>query len=386
MRTFSVDQGIPIRCWARDPDEGSLKQARNLARLPFAVRQIAVMPDCHKGFGMPIGGVLASENVIVPNAVGVDIGCGVLAVRTSLTGLERTDVVRILEDIRDLVPTGFKHHPVPKEWEGFSRAPGIPVIQRELESSRRQLGTLGGGNHFIEIQKEKDGPVWVMLHSGSRNFGLKIASEYHRRALKECRRQDIELPDDELAFLAFDSELGQEYFSAMGFAVEFAAANRAEMMTSVKQVLTARMGCSFDLAIDVRHNYAAIERHFGRTLVVHRKGAIAAFPGQAGLIPGSQGTSSFVVEGMGNPESFMSCSHGAGRRMSRKEADKTLKEADCEAAMRGIVHGAWNRHYDEAPQAYKDFRKVMADQDDLVSVRHILDPIGVVKGDAGLLN
>lgn len=384
MRTIPVEGGVPVKSWAREVDRETMKQALNLARLPCAFHHVALMPDCHVGFGMPIGGVLAAENAVVPNAVGVDIGCGMTAARTDLEKIDRDDLVRLLEDIKDLVPTGFRHHSRPQPWEGFDRAPEIPVVMRELESSRRQLGTLGGGNHFIEIQREEAGPVWVMVHSGSRNFGLKIATEYHRKAVRFCDRHKVRLPDRDLAYFPFDSEEGQEYYRAMLFAQEFAAANRARILETIRQVLAARLGGRFVETLDVHHNYAAVETHFGRRVVVHRKGATAAFEGRKGIIPGSQGSASYIVEGKGNLESFRSSSHGAGRRLSRREANRVLTEEVCEAAMRGIVHEAWRGRFDEAPQAYKDIDQVMADQDDLVRPLHRLRPIGVIKGEAEL--
>jgi len=385
MKIIPVQDGVPIKCWADEIDAETLKQAKNLAVLEFAFKHIAIMPDCHKGFGMPIGGVLAAKDAIVPNAVGVDIGCGMRAVRTSIKEIDRQTIINIIEKIRDYIPVGFKHHPVPKEWSGFDRAPDIAVIQRELNSSKRQLGTLGGGNHFIEIQQDKNtGSLWLMVHSGSRNFGLKIASEFHKLAKKECEKRKILLPDKDLAFFYFDSKEGREYYTAMNFALEFARENRKRMMDVIKEIFASFTNAKFEEEIDIHHNYASKEKHFGKEVIVHRKGATAAFKNLKGIIPGSQGSSSFIVEGKGNQESFMSCSHGAGRRLSRREANRILNEQECEAVMKDIIHEKWHNRFDEAPQAYKDINIVMAQQKDLVKIIYELKPLGVIKGDADL--
>jgi len=375
---------VPIKLWLDDIEEGALEQAKNLANLPFSFRHVALMPDSHQGYGMPIGGVFAAVDVVVPNAVGVDIGCGMCALRTSMKFVEVEELRRIVELVRGRVPVGFEHHRERQEWEGFEGAPDVLVVQEELERAHFQLGTLGGGNHFIEFQQGSDGYVWVMLHSGSRNFGLKIANEYYRRARRLCERWYSLLTDGELAFLPVESVEGREYMSAMGFALEFAKFNRYFMLERVKEsILEVVGGVEFDMCVNVHHNYAALEKHFGREVVVHRKGAISARDGQFGIIPGSQGTKSYVVCGKGSPESFSSCSHGAGRRLGRKQARRELSLEGERKRLDdlGIIHGLKTEEdLDEAPGAYKDIDVVMKSQEDLVEVIVELRPLAVIKG------
>ncbi len=381
MRVITTEK-LPIKMWLETIEDEALAQARNLANLPFAFKHIAIMPDSHVGYGMPIGGVLATQGVIIPNAVGVDIGCGMMAVRTSLASICEADLKAIMGKVREAVPVGFNHHKEPREWAGFDRAPDIKIIQDELKSARCQLGTLGGGNHFIEIQSGDDGHIWLMLHSGSRNFGFKTAKVYHDRAKELCERWYSDIPDKDLSFLPLDSQDGQEYHAAMNYCLDFARANRAEMMENIVRIVVEITGadCAGD-PINVHHNYAVMEHHFGTNVMVHRKGAIRAYGGQVGIIPGSMGTASYITEGLGNPMSFQSSSHGAGRRMGRKDATRTLVLEDEQAKMAGIVHGLRNQaDLDEAPGAYKDIEGVMANQADLVKVVCKLRPLAVIKG------
>jgi tRNA-splicing ligase RtcB len=388
MNSVINDYRIPIKSWCRDIESGALKQAINLTKLPFVYGHVALMADCHEGFGMPIGGVIACKDAIVPNAVGVDIGCGMCAVQTDLpvSSIDADTVRTILNRVRGLVPLGFDHHKKTQDWKGFGIAPDIAVIQRELDSARKQLGTLGGGNHFIEIQAGSDGHVWLMIHSGSRNFGYKIAGEYHAKALKYCQQHNFELPDKDLAFLPMDNLLAQEYKTAMDYALAFAAENRQRMKQVCAEQLRYETRCSFLSEINIHHNFAAEETHYGRTLVVHRKGATRATKGFDGIIPGSMGTSSYIVRGLGNPDSFLSSSHGAGRVMGRNDANRRLTYEQVRQAMRGIVFDTWPRgrkgkiDLSEAPQAYKDIDAVMEAQKDLVETVVKLRPLGVVKG------
>jgi tRNA-splicing ligase RtcB len=385
MRIIKDDSmRIPVKLWLDDIEEGALKQAVNLARLDFAYRHIAVMPDAHSGYGMPIGGVLAARDHIIPNAVGVDIGCGMCAARTALTSATREELKAVMGAMRRAIPVGFDHHREMQSWSGFDRAPDVRIIQQELKSARYQLGTLGGGNHFLEIQSGSDGFLWIMVHSGSRNFGLKIAREYHERAAALCRRKNIRLPDRDLAFLAMESREAREYMDAMSFALDFARENRLRMIEAIKTIFRDNFpGVEFGGTINIHHNYAAVERHFGVECIVHRKGATSAFGGQTGIIPGSQGSRSYIVRGKGNPESFMSCSHGAGRRMGRKQAQRELDLQDEKRKLeeQGILHalrGAGD--LDEASEAYKDIETVMKNQRDLVEILVELKPLAVVKG------
>jgi tRNA-splicing ligase RtcB len=381
MPRLILTERLPIKLWVDVIDEGAMAQARNLANLPFAYKWIAIMPDCHEGYGMPIGGVLAADGMIVPNAVGVDIGCGMLAARTNLHMLDKAALQQIRNRIKQEVPLGFEHHKTAQPWAGFDRAPDIPIIQQELNSARRQLGTLGSGNHFIEIQQGSDGNIWVMIHSGSRNFGLKTATAYHHTARALCTRKGYSLPDQDLAFLPLDTREGMDYFTAMNYCCDFARANRARMMERVMQILADETGAKRLEEINIHHNYAALERHYGREVMVHRKGATKASLNLTGIIPGSMGSNSYIVKGLGNPESFESCAHGAGRRMGRKQAQCSLDLAEEQKKMEGVAHDLRTRNsLDEAPGAYKDIDEVMRLQQDLVSITVTLTPLGSIKG------
>lgn len=381
MKKVLNSERIPIKLWLENIEAGALVQAKNLANLPFAYKWIAIMPDCHQGFGMPIGGVLATDGVIVPNAVGVDIGCGLHAVKTSLTEIDADTIREILTRIRAVVPLGFDHQREDQHWKGFDHAPDIEIIHDELSSARRQLGTFGGGNHFIEIQKGNDGYIWVMIHSGSRNFGYKTAEFFHKKALDQLNKSKLDLPDRDLAFLALESRNGAEYFEAMRYCCDFARENRSLMMRRVTEIFNEMTAAQVLEEINIHHNYAALETHFGREVLVHRKGATKATTDTIGIVPGSMGSNSYIVRGLGNPESFQSCAHGAGRRMGRKEAERSLDLFAEQTKMKGIVHGLRSRRdLDEAPGAYKDIEQVMKDQNDLVKIVVSLKPLGSIKG------
>jgi tRNA-splicing ligase RtcB (3'-phosphate/5'-hydroxy nucleic acid ligase) len=378
---------VPIKTWANDVDVPTLEQATNLANLPFAHKWVALMPDAHAGYGMPLGGVLAAKDAVIPNAVGVDIGCGVLAVQ--LEGIIPKDVDRrALEEVREriirMVPTGFNHHKFDQSWSGLANPPDIDVIQRELASAKRQLGTLGGGNHFIEIQQGNDGHLWVMIHSGSRNLGFKVAKEYNAIAQKLCKMWHVGLPSKDLAFLPDGAKEYGEYLEAMQYCVRFARANRLQMMSAVAAAIYGAVkSVRIGLEIHVAHNYADIEHHYGANTMVHRKGAVRARSGEYAVVPGSMGSNSYIVKGLGNPESFMSCSHGAGRRMGRKAAREALNLEEEQNKLSGVVHGlATTEDLDEASGAYKDIDVVMNNQTDLVEIVTTLTPLMSIKGGA----
>ena len=377
--------GLPIKSWCGDPEEGAMEQARHIAALPFAYHHIALMPDTHQGYGMPIGGVLATLDTIIPNAVGVDIGCGMLACQTSLREISQEEVKRIMGLLRGRVPVGFKHRATPLE---IPPPPvNAPIAKEEYESARCQVGTLGGGNHFIEIQRGSDGHIWFMVHSGSRNIGKKVCDHYNALAKKLNAKQKSAVPANwDLAFFPTDTQEGRQYIAEMGYCQAFAAENRRVMADEILAVFAEARGLSTaELSIrtvNVHHNYAQKEHHFGQDVWVHRKGATSARAGEAGIIPGSQGTKSYIVTGLGNAESFCSCSHGAGRRMGRKEAQRSLSLTEEKRRMdeRGIVHGIRSaKDLDEAAGAYKDIDLVMEEQKDLVDIAVELHPLGVIK-------
>ncbi len=371
---------VPVKSWCADPDDATIQQANLAAQLPFAFHHFALMPDAHSGYGVPVGSVFASEGVVVPYFVGVDIGCGMRAVKTSLTEIDTDTMKNIMGRVREAIPTGFNHHKEAQSWAGFDQAPDIPVIQRELASARKQLGTLGGGNHFIEIQSGDDGHIWLMIHSGSRNFGLKTANDFHKTARVLCEKWRSDIPDKDLSFLPMGTKEAQDYYKAMSFCLDFAKANRALMMERYTDIAREVTGAGILDELDIHHNYAAFEHHYNKNVLIHRKGATKAQAGQRGIIPGSMGTASYIVSGLGNPESFESCSHGAGRRMGRGQATRTLDLATEQQKMAGIIHGLRSvKDLDEAPGAYKDIDAVMEQQRELVEVEVKLLPLAVIK-------
>ena len=378
---------IPIKMWLKYVEDGAQEQAENLSNLPFAYRQIVLLPDCHQGYGMPIGAVLATNGAIIPNAVGVDIGCGMRAIKLNVIQFETSLIKELMSEIREVIPVGREHNELPNH----SALPRLDVkllqtevIPDELQSASRQLGTLGGGNHFIEFQIGEDNSLWVMLHSGSRNLGYRVAKYYNDLAKKMNKLWSSECKDNELAFLPVESAEGQMYLKEMNYCVDFAKANRKLMMDRIKDVLGNHNLVKFaEESIDVIHNYVRQENHFGNNVWVHRKGAISARKGEVGIIPGSQGTASYIVEGLGNPESFTSCSHGAGRKLSRSKAKEKLDLEHEQKALevKGIIHSVRAvGQLDEAPGAYKDIDEVMELQKDLCKITEKLLPIGVIKG------
>ncbi len=410
MKQVINTERIPIKLWLDDIEEGALEQAKNLANLPFAYKWVSIMPDSHQGYGMPIGGVLATKDVIIPNAVGKDIGCGMCAVKTNLKKIENETLKKIMSKIRENVPVGAKHQTkrqnemlMPTFKMGVNPLK-YRIVNNEWEKALYQLGTLGGGNHFIEIQKGSDGYIWIMIHSGSRNIGKQVADYYNLIATKLNEKWNSGVPKSwDLAFLPVDSVEGEMYIAEMNYCVEFALANRKLMMDRIKDIFKEVYGykesykneyvesnekeyvinVEFDDMINIAHNYASLENHFGENVWVHRKGATLAREGTIGIIPGSQGTKSYIVKGKGNPESFESCSHGAGRKMGRKQAQKDLdfNEEVKKLNEKGIIHSVRNvKDLDEAPGSYKDIDVVMKNQEDLVEVLVELHPLGVVKG------
>ena len=381
----------PVKIWTDEVEESAMQQIENLCTLPFLFHHLAIMPDVHAGMGMPIGGVLACTDAVIPNAVGVDIGCGMCAVKTNWR-VEDIDsnVLRkqIMRGIRERIPLGMDHH---KERQDECYLPQghdidkLTVVKAQYISAQRQVGTLGGGNHFIELQRDEQGILWIMIHSGSRNLGKQVGDHYNKlAAMLNERWHSMVKPELRLAFLPLRTQEFNDYWAEMQYCVEFALCNRRLMMERIQEVIAdALPGIEFEPMINIAHNYAAWENHFGKNVIVHRKGATLAREGIVGIIPGSQGTASYIVEGLGNPDSFNSCSHGAGRLMSRTAAVKTLSLEDEVKKLddQGIVHAIRSqRDLEEAAGAYKDIEQVINNELDLVKIRTRLLPIAVIKG------
>jgi len=391
---------VPIKSWCEKPEEKALAQAEDLACHPVVYHHVALMPDCHPGYGMPIGGVIACNKAVIPNAVGVDIGCGMGAVKTNIHLTEETSrkkLREIVNNIKSRVPCGEgKSHKSLQTWddldeklEELSDRPWLNKHTRQL--AQKNLGTLGGGNHFIEIQADTHDTMWLMIHSGSRHLGNVIAKYYHQLSVELNTKWHSDIPTTELALLPSESDEGKLYIQDMNLALAYARENRKRIMDQVMAAFQDMYpDARFDEPINIHHNYAVIENHFGKNVWVHRKGATSARIDEVGIIPGSMGTPSFIVKGLGNPESFMSCSHGAGRVYGRGEASKKLTPEACDKAMANIVYDRWNKIrrgkakglYDlgEAPQAYKDIHSVIHAQNDLVTPIVTLRPLAVVKG------
>ena len=392
MKQVITTERIPIKMWLDDIEDGALEQAKHLANLPFAFSHISILPDSHQGYGMPIGGVLATENVVIPNAVGVDIGCGMCAVQTPYEDVPRQVLLQIIDRIKQVIPVGFSRHKIPQEetWMPdyvLPRSINKSIVVREWDAARCQLGTLGGGNHFIEIQKGNDGYIWILLHSGSRNLGKQVADYYNKRAMDLNKWWHVGVPKAwDLAFLPLSEIDGQNYLEEMKYCVRFAFQNRLLMMTRIAEIITSTMKhkkVRLDSMINIVHNYAIMENHFGKNVMIHRKGATSAHEGELGIIPGSQGTKSYIVRGKGNRDSFTSCSHGAGRKMGRKQAERELDLEHEKSLMddKGIIHFMDSvNDLDEAPGAYKNIDEVMENQRDLVDIMVELTPLAVIKG------
>ena len=391
---------VPVHIFTDDIDAQALRQLHNIASLPIVHPHVAAMPDVHAGIGATVGSVIPTRSAIIPAAVGVDIGCGMNAVRTTLTASDLPDnLARLRSAIEAEVPVGFEQH----EWSRVQgsrqaravrplgdrlariveRHRGIAKMLRQFERTWIcQAGTLGGGNHFIELCLDEEQRVWVMLHSGSRGIGNVIGRYFISAAQKDMRRHQLQLPDADLAYLSEGSTLFDDYVDAVDWAQDYALLNRGEMMRRVLDVL-ATFAPPFRLdgeAINCHHNYIARETHGNEDLYVTRKGAISARQGELGIIPGSMGARSFIVRGKGNPESFCSCSHGAGRSMSRSEAKRRFNRFDLAEQTAGIECRKDGGVIDEIPAAYKNIDAVMAHQSDLVEVVHTLRQVVCIKG------
>lgn len=381
----------PVKIWTNDVEESAMRQIENLTTLPFLHHHLAIMPDVHAGMGMPIGGVLACDGAVIPNAVGVDIGCGMCAVKTNWKMEDLPPhVIRkeIMKGIRARIPLGIEHHKEAQDAKYLPQGHDIDkmeIVKRRQHSILHEVGTLGGGNHFIELQKDEEGNLWIMIHSGSRNLGKQVGDYYNKIAASLNEKwHSVVSPEIRLPFLPHGTREFGAYWNEMKYCIDFALCNRRLMMERIQEVIADSLkGIEFEPMINIAHNYAAFEHHFGKDVIVHRKGATLAREGVIGIIPGSQGTASYIVEGLGNPDSFCSCSHGAGRVLSRKAAIKTL---DMNAEVRnleakGIIHAIrCQDDMQEASGAYKDIDTVIANESDLVKLKTKLLPIAVIKG------
>ncbi len=404
MSSFEVIgvERVPIKAWIKGVpiEDAAAQQLHNVARLPFVFKHVAAMPDVHWGMGATVGSVIATKGAIVPAAVGVDIGCGMAA---AMTGLSAADLPDSLAAMRSAIEAAVPHGRTDNGGKNDRGAwgeggPGLagelaaglaaivakePKLGRAGQRAPAHAGTLGTGNHFIEVCLDEADRVWVMLHSGSRGIGNAIGSRFIELAKAEMRRWFVNLPDQDLAYLPEGSQHFADYVEAVGWAQDYARANRELMMRATVAAMQASLGRTFEagvVAVNCHHNYVSRERHFGENVLVTRKGAVRAREGDLGIIPGSMGAKSFIVRGKGNPDSFMSCSHGAGRKMSRAAAKKTFTLADHAAATLGVECRKDDGVLDETPGAYKAIDDVMAAQEDLVEIVHTLRQVLCVKG------
>lgn len=400
---YEATDGVPVKHWTRGVqlEEVAHEQLRNTARMPFIHKHIAAMPDVHWGMGATIGSVIPTKGAIIPAAVGVDIGCGMMAVRTTLRAEHLPDNLNATRTaIEAAVPHGRTAnggkldrgawhnipHAVELEWASSLREQYTHIVDKHPKArafnTDRHLGTLGTGNHFIEVCLDEAGHVWAMLHSGSRGCGNRIGTYFIARAKKEMERWFIHLPDKDLAYLVEGSDLFNDYLKAVNWAQNYASLNRQLMMRAVLAAMEKTLPSfeATELTVNCHHNYVARENHFGENVWLTRKGAVRAREGDFGIIPGSMGAKSFIVVGKGNPQSFNSCAHGAGRSMSRTEAKRRFTLEDHAKATEGVECRKDADVIDETPGAYKDIDAVMAAQTDLVEVVHTLRQVVCVKG------
>jgi tRNA-splicing ligase RtcB len=391
---------VPVKLYTEDVEPDALRQLVNVSRLPIVHGHVAAMPDVHLGIGATVGSVIPTRKAIIPAAVGVDIGCGMNAARLSLTAEDLPEsLARVRSAIEAMVPVGFAQHREPRMTGPerrrearllgkrlraiVARHPAVEKMQRKFDETWLcQLGSLGGGNHFIELCLDESRRLWVMLHSGSRGVGNALGRYFIAAAKKDMQRHHLNLPDRDLAYVTEGSALFDDYVAAVHWAQEYALVNRREMMRLILEALEGRLP-PFQVeneAINCHHNYVAEETHFGERVYVTRKGAISARAGELGIIPGSMGARSYIVRGLGNPDSLCSCAHGAGRRMSRTEARRRFRREDLEAQTAGVECRKDGGVLDEIPGAYKDIDEVMANQSDLCEVVHTLKQVVCVKG------
>lgn len=386
---------VPVKIYTDDIDYSSIEQLLNISRLPILHNHIAAMPDVHTGIGATVGSVIPTKGAIIPAAVGVDIGCGMNAVRLSLRAEQLPDNLKLVRaEIEKVIPVGFDMHQNPKARNStlkslssgleqiLARHPAIGKMQKRRTTWSQQMGSLGGGNHFIELCIDEADNVWVMLHSGSRGIGNVIGRYFIQLAKKDMQRHIQQLPHKDLAYFSEGAKHFDDYVDAVHWAQDYAMANRREMMRLIMEALRKQLP-AFETtkeAINCHHNYVAKEHHFGENLYVTRKGAIRAGEGELGIIPGSMGAKSYIVRGLGNADSFCSCSHGAGRKMSRSAAKRTFSADDLITQTSGVECRKDTGVVDEIPGAYKDIDRVMKNQSDLVEVVHTLKQVVCIKG------
>ncbi|QHH99333.1 RtcB family protein [Acinetobacter dispersus] len=388
--------GVPVKIFTNDIDSESIEQLKKMAQLQFVYSHIAVMPDVHVGKGATVGSVIPTKHAIIPAAVGVDIGCGMNAIRLNLKASQLPDNLAPLRHaIERKVPVGFELHkqvkakassiiPLEKCLQPIiKKHPGLVRMLRKFDATwQKQLGTLGGGNHFIELCLDENQDVWVMLHSGSRGLGNVIGTYFIELAKKEAQHRFGHVPDKDLSYFAEGSNSFNDYVEAVEWAQEYAFENRREMMRLILEAIRPLLP-PFQMtkeAINCHHNYVSQETHFGEDLLITRKGAIRAGQDELGIIPGSMGARSYIVKGKANPESFCSCSHGAGRKMSRSKAKLLFSQDDLIKQTQGIECRKDSAVIDEIPAAYKDIDQVMANQSDLIEIVHTLKQILCIKG------
>jgi tRNA-splicing ligase RtcB len=400
---MNVENGGHVKLWTQGVpvEDEARKQLAGIAKMPFIYKHVAVMPDVHLGKGSTIGSVIPTQGAIIPAAVGVDIGCGMMACKTTLSASDLPDSLAPLRSaIEKAVPHGMSPRKQgrdkgswdtpPTQVDAFwaALAPGFERITQKnprLKNTNnyRHLGTLGGGNHFVEVCLDEANAVWFMLHSGSRGVGNAIGSLFIEKAKEDMRKHFINLPDRDLAYFPVGTEHFDDYVEAVGWAQHFARLNREAMMQAVVGAARSVIGKPFEThveAVNCHHNYVQEETHFGEKVLVTRKGAVRAGLGELGIIPGSMGARSFIVRGKGNAEAFESCSHGAGRTMSRTEAKRRFTVADQALATAGVECRKDADVIDEIPMAYKDIDAVMHAQRDLVEIVHTLKQVVCVKG------
>lgn len=398
MKKLITDTRVPVKIWTNDIEPEAEQQVRNLAGLPFIYKHVAVMPDAHAGKGSTVGTVIATQGAIIPAAVGVDIGCGMAALQLGFKAEELGDLKKLRHSIERSIPVGMNtnHRITDSATEAFkalgnvteTAKNGFKSHDRIMKNALASIGSLGGGNHFIEICVDQIGFAWIMLHSGSRNIGKCLAEIHINKAKDLMKEYFISLPDPDLAYLAQNTQEFRDYLHDLMWGQAFAKANRNEMMDRVlREVLyhTGRLNEYKDnkdkyFRVNCHHNYTNIENHFGKNVYVTRKGAVSAKEGEYGIIPGSMATGSYIIKGKGNLDSFCSCSHGAGRKMSRTKAKSLFTLDDIQKQTFGIECRKDIEIADELPAAYKDLNEVMKNQEDLVEIVTYLSPLICIKG------